>query len=314
MDAAPRVSVLVLSWNTLGLTGEALDALARDAGHMERELLVLDNGSEDETWGMLEERASRAEIRAFRSAENLGYAGGNNRVLREARGEYVCLLGSDTRVRPGAIDELVSFLDAHEDYGACAPRLVDICEDAEAEDRVQNACMRFPTKRTALVYDIFWRRWPLLRRWDDRYHYRDFDHLHDADVEQPPGTCLLLRRALFEELGGFDEELWLFFNDVDLCRRIQDRGLKIRYLAKPTVEHHEGASTAAFGARVVIWAQNRIAYYRKHHGRFGAMLVRAMVRVRAWQEWFAIGRRHRIAEHRRSARAELRQVVREALR
>ncbi|HMQ21290.1 MAG TPA: glycosyltransferase family 2 protein [Planctomycetota bacterium] len=320
--ATPELTVQVLSWNTQRLTSEALDALDRDAPSFAREVLVLDNGSEDGTLDMLR---ARSGLRVLRSEENLGYARGHNLLAREARGDFLCLLGSDTRVRPGTLDALVRFLLDHEDYGAAAPCLVDVRgvalrgddvrgdEVSGGADRVQTACMRFPTLRTALVYDMFWRTWPLLRRFDAAYHYRDFDHLHDQDVEQPPGTCLVLRRSLFAELGGFDEELWLFFNDVDLCKRIHDRGLRIRYLSHVSVEHHEGASTKAFGRRLVYWVQNRVAYYRKHHGRLGAGFVRLMTRLRAWQEWVAIGRRLDRKEDRRSARAEVKRIVREAL-
>lgn len=307
MPEEPVVSIQILSWDTLELTRETLDALFAAPVEAPREVLVLDNGSQDGTFDMLR---SRDGVRAFRSEENLGYAKGHNRLAREARGTYLCLLGSDTRVRAGAIDALVAFLDANPQYGACAPRLVDV---GDGPDRVQTACMRFPTIATALVYDMAYRRLPLLRRVDDRYYYRDFDHLVDRDVEQPPGTCLVLRRDLWESLGGFDEELWLFFNDVDLCRRIRDRDLSIRYLAGPTVEHHEGASTSSFGARVEIWARNRIAYYRKHYGRFGAFVVRAMTRLRALQEWFAIGRRYEDKAARTAARRELKQIVRAVL-
>ncbi|MCB9890256.1 MAG: glycosyltransferase family 2 protein [Planctomycetes bacterium] len=311
----PVLSVQILSWNTVRLTTEALDALAHDVPEHSREILVLDNGSEDETASIV---GSRADIRFVRSEDNTGYARGNNLLARHARGEFVCFLGSDTRVHEGALDALVRFLEGHAEYGAAAPRLVDIARGDDptserAASRVQRTCMRFPTIATALVYDMAWKRWPVLRRFDDRYHYRDFDHEHDADVEQPPGTCLVMRRALFEELGGFDEELWLFFNDVDLCKRIHDRGLRIRYLADPIVEHHLGASTFAFGPRLVLWARNRRTYYLRHYGWLGAAFVGLMTRLRGVQEWFDIGRKYRDVRERREARAELRRIVRAAL-
>jgi GT2 family glycosyltransferase len=247
-------------------------------------------------------------VRLVRSAENLGYARGNNELARLARGRHLCLLGSDTEVGAGAIDALVDFLAASPGHGAAAPRLVN------PDGTLQPACMRWPTPVVALVHDMCWRGWPLLRRIDDRYYYRDFDHLHDRDVEQPPGTCLLVRGELWRQLGGFDESLWLFYNDVDLCRRLWSSGHAIRYLAGPLVRHELGASTRGFGPRVVLWARDRLAYYRKHHGKGAWCLVRLMLRLRAIQEWWLLGRRHRDAAERRSARRELRRVLREALR
>ena len=304
----PVVSILLLSWNTADLTERALDALqAADADpgtRYPREVLVLDNASSDDS---AERLRKRADIDLHLNDENVGYARGNNQLAHKARGDYLCLLGSDTRVEPGAIDALVAFLEANPEYGAAAPQL------RSPDGSVQRACMRWPTRRVALVYDMCWRRWPILRSIDDRYFYRDFDHEADADVEQPPATCLVLRRELWQELDGFDERLWLFFNDVDLCRRIHARGLRIRFVASARVEHELGASTAGFGGRVQRWARDRIAYYHKHYGRLGRLLVRTMIRLRAYQEWWTLGRRHKDPKSRRDARRELKTIVREAL-
>ena len=303
-DSQPVVSVLLLSWNTAELTTRALDALAADRGTHSREVLVLDNASEDDSLARLRERD---DIVLEESATNSGYACGNNLIAATARGKYICLLGSDTRVEAGAIDRLIDFLEARPEYGAAAPQL------RSPDGSVQRACMRWPTRSVACVYDMSWRTWPLLRGIDDHYFYRDFDHESDRDVEQPPATCLLLSKALWDELGGFDERLWLFFNDVDLCRRIHARGKKIRFVSSARVAHELGASTAGFAGRVQRWARDRIAYYSKHYGWSGRCLVRTMIRLRAWQEWWALGRRHENPEERRAARRELKSIVRAAL-
>ncbi|MEZ5987854.1 MAG: glycosyltransferase [Planctomycetota bacterium] len=133
----------------------------------------------------------------------------------------------------------------------------------------------------------------MLWRVDARYFYRDFDHEHDRDVAQPPAACLAVRADAWRALGGFDERLWLYWNDVDLCRRLLATGARIRYLAAAEVMHHEGASTARFAERVPVWARDRIAYYRKHWGLLGTALVRVMLRVRGLVEWWRLGRRHR---------------------
>ncbi|MFQ5505978.1 MAG: glycosyltransferase family 2 protein [Planctomycetota bacterium] len=297
----PEISILVLSWNTRALTLSCLDSLSRHSPRCPFEVLVVDNASED---GSADEIAiQRPEVRLIREDENTGYAAGNNKLARLARGDYLCLLNSDTEVRPGSLDSLRDFLAERPDYACAAPRLVG------PDGTVQKACMRFPTIATALVYDMWYRRLPLLRRIEDRYYMRDFDHLHDQDVEQPPGTCLMIRRDVWRELGGMDERLWLFFNDVDLCRRVRDRGFRVRYLAGPEVLHHGGESTGLFGSMVEEWARNRLEYYRKHYGRPGHALLRIMIRLRAWQEWWSLGRRHHNPVHRRDARAELKRVV-----
>lgn len=300
----PVLSVVVLSWNTKDLTLACLGALFGETPRHAREVIVVDNGSAD---GSADAIAARyPEVRLVRNPDNRLYAAGNNQGAALASGEFVCTLNSDTEVREGALDRLVDFLRAHPDHGAVAPRLSD------PDGTVQRACQRFPTLATALCFDSWWGSfWPGSKV-VDRYLMRDFDHLTSRDVEQPPGACCMLRTAEWRALGGFDEELALFYNDVDLCRRLHANGRRIRYEANAEVMHHRGASTRNFAKMLVIWHKNRLAYYRKHYGRLGALWVRVCVRLRIWEEWWKIGRRNRGDRGRcRAERDHLRQARRE---
>ena len=301
--SAPTLSVVVLSWNTQALTLACLRALHAETPRHPREVIVVDNGSEDGSADAI--AAQFPQVRLLRNDDNRLYAAGNNQGAAVATGEHVVTLNSDTEVREGALDLLVDFLLQNPDYGAVAPRLDD------PDGSVQHACQRFPTLLTALCYDSWWGSfWPG-RRVVDRYLMRDFDHLASRDVDQPPGAVCMLRRGDWRALGGFDEQLSLFYNDVDLCRRIHRRGQKIRYLADARVMHHRGASTRNFAKMLVIWHRNRLAYYRKHYGWFGAVWVRVCVRLRIWEEWWRIGRRNRHdAGRRRAERDHLKQSAR----
>ncbi len=302
----PRLSVVVLSWNTKDLTLACLHALFAEAPRHSREIVVIDNASHDGSADAI--AAAYPQVVLVRNTENAGYSGGNNQGARLATGEFLCLLNSDTEVRAGALDQLVDWLLEHPDYGMAAPRLV------HPDGRVQTACMRFPGLATAWCFDTFWGRfWPgsLV---EHRYHMRDFDHLSSRDVDQPPGACCVMRTAEYQELGGLDEELWLFFNDVDICRRLWSRGRRIRYVAEAEVMHHEGASTRGFQKFLVMWHRNRMAYYRKHYGGWVMPYIRLCVRMRAWQEWVAAGRRNPTDPGRAKAeRDHLRDAVREIL-
>jgi N-acetylglucosaminyl-diphospho-decaprenol L-rhamnosyltransferase len=293
---APVLSVVVLSWNTKQLTLACLRALFADTPRHAREVIVVDNGSHDGSADAI--AAAFPQVRLERNPDNRLYAAGNNQGVALAVGEFVCTLNSDTEVRPGALDRLVDFLRAHPEHGAVAPRLSD------PDGSVQRACHRFPTLLSALCFDSFWGTfWPGSRV-VARYVMRDFDHVHSRDVDQPQGACCMLRTAEWRQLGGFDEELALFYNDVDLCRRLWRRGRRIHYLAEAEVMHHRGASTKNFARMLVIWHRNRLAYYQKHYGAFGAFWIRCVVRLRICEEWWKIGRRHRGDPGRKRAERE----------
>lgn len=300
----PVLSVVVLSWNTKDLTLACLRALFAETPRHAREVIAVDNGSEDGSASAI--AAAFPQVRLERNATNRLYAAGNNQGALLATGVYLCTLNSDTEVQPGALDLLVDFLEQHRDHGAVAPRLVD------PDGSVQHACMRFPTLSTALCFDSWWGTfWPGSRV-QARYMMRDFDHLHSRDVDQPPGACFLMRTSEWRELGGLDEQLGLFFNDVDLCKRLWARGRAIRYLAEARVLHHRGASTKNFAKMVVIWHKNRHAFYRKHFGALGAFWIRVCVRLRIWEEWWKIGRRNpHDAIRRRAERDHLQKAAAE---
>jgi len=302
--SAPGLSVVVLSWNTRELLGACLSALARDTAREPREILVVDNGSRDGSAEMV--ARDFPTVRLLHNAENRLYAEGNNQGARAATGRYLCLLNSDTEVRPGALDRLVEFLETHPEYGAAAPKLVN------ADGSVQRACSRFPTlldplfdsTALGLVPPGSWLLWWI--------RMGDFDHEHSRDVPQPPGACFCMRRDEYVRMGGLDEQLSLFFNDVDLSKRLWRAGRAVHYLATAEVMHHRGASTKSFARMLVVWHKNRIAYYKKHYGSWVVLWLWLCIRLRVLEEWLAIGRRCKGDRGRRDAeRAHLRAAVEE---
>ncbi|MBN2492114.1 MAG: glycosyltransferase [Planctomycetes bacterium] len=267
--AAPptaELSVVILNWNTADLLLACLRALARHSFAGSHEILVVDNGSSDGSADRV--AAEFPGVRLVRNAANLGYSAGNNVGLRLARGRHILLLNSDTEVGPGALDRLVAFLDRHPRAGAVSCRLT------HPDGSLQPSCMRFPTLATALVFDTFLGRLPAGRRHLDRYFMRDFDHAAEREVDQVPGTCTCVPRAVLREVGLLDERLWLFFNDVDLCRRIRATGRTVHFLPDVSILHHHGASTARFVYFAVEWHLNRVAYYRKHFGRASVLITK----------------------------------------
>ncbi|MHC4844969.1 MAG: glycosyltransferase family 2 protein [Planctomycetota bacterium] len=299
-SAAPRVSIVVLSWNTRDLLAACLASLRDVADELPFETIVVDNGSEDDSAEMVARDFPEAHL--VRNAANEGYAQGNNGGAVLARGEYLLLLNSDTEVRAGALGTLAAFLDEHKGHGACAPRLDN------PDGTPQPSCKTFPTLMTAVFYDTFFERWFPNNKTLPRYLMSDFDHTTSRDVDQPPGAALMIRRELWEKLGGFDPELWLFFNDVDLCRRIREAGYDLAYVAEARVLHHEGKSTEQLPEFGAIWHKNRLSYYRKTYGWRGVAVARLMSTLRGWEEARKLRRAGAPKEERAAVWSAVREV------
>ncbi len=289
---APQLSVVVLSWNTRELLRACLRSLEDDIPCAPREVIVVDNASADGSADMVE--SEFPDVVLLRNTENRLYAEGNNQGARAASGRYLCLLNSDTEVRPGALDSLTRFLDQNASYAAVAPKLVN------PDGTVQYACRKLPSLIDPVLQSTSIGKVPPGKWLTNWQHMAYFDHEHSRDVAQPPGACLILRRDEFSSMGGLDESMSLFYNDVDFCRRLWNRGRKIRYFAAAEVMHHRGASTRTYHwrERNAMFIRNRAQYFRKHYGRLGDRWMRIVTRL------WSLENRLRIALGPRNLRAK----------
>ena len=288
------LSVIILSWNTRDLLEACLRSLEDSVQDVDFETVVVDNASEDGSLDLVTDRFPG--VRLIVNAKNEGYARGNNIGIRAAKGDYLLLLNSDTEVEDHALDRMVGFLAENPDYGACGAQLF------YPDGRVQRACMRFPTLATTLFFDTFierlWPGNPVVRR----YFMREFDHRSSIDVDQPPGACCMAPRSVVDLVGLLDEELWLFYNDVDWCLRIRRAGYKIRFLTEAQVVHHGGGSTRKYADFSLEWHRNRVRYFRKHFGLAGTWATRFAALIKAGEEvirFLRAGRGFRSPEVRR---------------
>jgi GT2 family glycosyltransferase len=202
-------------------------------------------------------------IQLIRNAKNEGFAVACNQGMRVARGAYVLLLNTDTEIYDDGLQAMLTFLQENEEYGLVSPRLV------HQDGSTQRTVHAFPRMATPFYFGTPIERWFPKSKEMRRYFMLDWSQETSADIDQPPAACVLINQKVLDEVGLFDEELWLFYNDVDLSKRITAAGWKSRYMADIRVLHHVGASTKKFGRFVPEWQKNRLAYYRKHHG-FGA--------------------------------------------
>ncbi|MEM7518961.1 MAG: glycosyltransferase family 2 protein [Planctomycetota bacterium] len=306
--SAPDLSIVILSWNTKELTRKCIQAVQRDGSKLEREIIVVDNGSHDGSADMVAEEFP--EVLLVRNRDNLLYAEGNNQGAKRATGRFLCTLNSDTEVELGALDKLVRFLEENPDYGVVAPQLKNF------DGTPQRAVLRFPGLSTPIVDSTLFGEFPPGSWLLARQSMAKFDHAHSRDVDQPPAAVWVVAREEYVEMGGLDESLSLFFNDVDFCWRIKrERGRKVYFLAEAGVFHHQGASTRSLADRNrnTYWFANRETFYAKHWGGFGRLWVRFALRLWAFQVSSAIRLGPRSKAEKKEALADIRSHVSRSL-
>ncbi len=276
------LSVVILSWNVRDLlreclasaTGARADAPGR--APLSTEIIVVDNASSDGSADMV--RAEFPGVRLVVNATNRGYPGGNNDGIAAACGRYILILNPDTRVLGDALATLVDYADAHPDVGALGPQLVN------PDGTVQSSRRRFPTLITALFESTWLQSWAppgLLRR----YYVLDHGDDETVEVDWVTGACLLVRREVVQQVGALDEGYFMYSEELDWCRRIRQAGWKVVYLPAARVIHYAAKSSDQVAPQRHIYFQtSKVRYFRKHHGRLSANVLRAaLLAMYLWQ-------------------------------
>lgn len=251
------LSIVVLSWNTAGLTVRALRSAAEGVGTLSARRICVDNASADHTVERV--RRELPDVVLVENEANLGFAAGNNRALPHLAGRYVCFLNSDCEPGPGSLAHVVRWLDRHPDVGVAAPRMVS------PDGRTQKAAREEPRPLGLLHRYTVLRYTPIGRR-AARAWRGVSGTATPREVASVTGACLVIRTDLFRELGGFDEGYPFYWEDVDLCRRARDEGWKVVWVADgPSVVHQGGVATAvAGGPPRRSFVEGLLRYQQKH--------------------------------------------------
>ena len=267
-----KVSLLIVSWNAARWLRRCLTSLRG----LPCEVIVLDNGSADGSADLVAREFP--ECRLVRETTNLGFAGGVNAAARRATGDLLLLLNSDVEATPGAVDRLAAFLDAHPDCVGVAGLLVD---DSGRPQRGWNV-RRLPTllslATNLLLIDRVWPGNPIRCR----ALALDIDVSAPSRIEQPAAACFMLRRSVFERIGGMDEEFHpAWFEDVDLCRRLHGEDAQIWLVPDAVFRHQGGVAREHLGERgfAAAWYRNLERYVGKHHRPAALAVVRGLVVV-----------------------------------
>lgn len=266
----PVVSVVVVSYNTRQMTLDCLRTLYADLGDLPAEVFVVDNASSDGSVAAVAE--AFPNVRVIANPQNVGFGAANNQAMRVARGEFIMLLNSDAFPKPGTTRALVDYLRSHPKVGVVGPKILN------ADGSTQQSCYRFPTPgqawRENLWISAAFGAHPVLG------DYRTWPHDRERDVEWIIGACMLLRRDVFERVGGFDERFFMYAEETDWQRRIRDAGWEIAFTPAAQVTHLGGASGAKEKARVNRhFFESLDRYEYKHHGLIGLVLLRAAMVV-----------------------------------
>lgn len=265
-----RLSIVVVTYNSIKHIDACLGSLARHPPRADHEIVVVDNASPDGTAAAVRRRWPL--VRVIEAGANVGFARANNIGIRQTSGPLVLLLNPDTEVGHDAVDTLVAVLDTTPEAAVAGPRLVD--GDGRAELSFGSMIGPFAELRQKLLVVGSQRGLPLIRGYVDRVTRRA------QEADWVSGACLLVRRSEAEAVGLLDERYFMYAEDVDFCAAIRARGRKVLFAPAAEVVHLRGQS-AASAARVAqaAYRHSQLAFYEKHR-RGWVPFLRAYLKFR----------------------------------
>ncbi len=288
--AVADVAVVIVNYNVCEFLEQALDSVARASAGLTVETFVVDNNSVDGSTAMVRERFP--DVRLIANEANVGFGRANNQAIREARGRYLLILNPDTLVQEDTLRTLVAFMDAHPEAGAAGCQILNPDGTFAPESR-----RAFPTPAVALYRMLGLSRLFPRSRTFGRYNMTHLPLDAVCEVDALSGSCMMVRTAaLYEtrtsdetEAGGaglFDEEFFMYGEDLDWCFRIQQAGWRIYYTPDTQIIHYKGECTRKGELRYVrLFYGAMLQFAEKHfaddHSRVLAGLIRGGILARA---------------------------------
>jgi GT2 family glycosyltransferase len=255
------ISVIVVTWNSEDEIPACINSVIADSKEINVELIVIDNNSSDNSFAIIN-KINYPKIQTVKNPDNLGYTKAVNLGILLSTGKYILLLNPDTILHKDSIKIMFDFMESNSKYGACAPLMKN--PDGSVQYSVRNfpTYWRMFTEFSLLAYILPGTK--LFGSWKAKY----MDYSTEQDIEQPMAAAFMLRRSLLDNIGNMDERFSMFFNDVDLCKRIYDAGFKIRLLPSSIVTHEHGSSIKKDRARMIkVWNEDCAKYFEKHFGK-----------------------------------------------
>lgn len=267
-----KLSIVIPTYNANEWIQGCIDSIRQHGPSYDYEIIAVDDNSTDDTPDIV--RRQFPDVRLFSNEKNVGFGKTANVGVRASAGEYVLVLNNDTWVHEGALDRLIEYLDQHSSVGIVGPKVLS------ANGSLQQQCRRrIPTPAAALLYFTgVARLFPENPRVAG-YLMTASDENATTEVDAVSGACLMVRRTVLDQIHGFDEEYYLYGEDMDFCWRTKLAGWSVVYYPAAVITHFggQGGTGKKRLYATIEWHRAMWIFYRKHRAPNVAFPERALV-------------------------------------
>jgi hypothetical protein len=262
------LSIIIVTWNSEQEILACLDSVKNAAGGTNCEIFVVDNASIDATVNII--TTSFPEVRLIKNSSNLGFAKANNLALKVCKGDNILLLNPDTILNDRTLRDSIAYMKNNPAAGVIG------CAIHNPDRSQQFSIRKFPSLLSQLLilcklHNFFPRLKPL-----SKYFALEFDYSKEQEVDQVMGAYMFIRGICLKEVGFLDEGFWIWFEDVDYCKRVTESGWKVMYVPDILIIHNQSTSFARLLAvqEQRIFNKSMLYYIRKHHGNMAYMILK----------------------------------------
>lgn len=288
-DSSPLVSILIVNWNTRALLRACLDSIFATLGAFAYEIIVVDNASSDGSVEWLQN--AYPQVRLIANTENEGFARANNQALASSRGKFALLLNSDAQLHTETLAHLVTVLEQESNVAAVAPMLLNSDGTFQAGPNDDLTLW----SESLLMFG--------LARFLRNGFYPGYGaHAPRGEYSWVGGTCMLLRRSTWEQIGMLDTDYFMYTEEADWCWRARQAGWTIWYEPEAQAIHVGGASSRQASARMrATLYKSKLVFFSKHRPHWQTIILRNLLMLTASTKAFG----YSIAAHVNSVRAQV---------
>ena len=263
------LSIIIVNYHNSHMLGDCLESVNRTIQQIKFEVILIDNSSKDDGLAPILKRYPNTQL--IENSKNVGFARANNQGAKIAIGDFLLFINPDTIMTEGAIESMLDYIRSDSSIGIIGPKVLN------PDQTIQYSCRKFPTIWSGLFnrYSLMTRLFPN-NRYSRDYLMLDYDHNSIRSVDWVSGCCMMTPASIFKRTNGFDENYFLFIEDVDLCQAIKKISLRVVYYPSSKIFHKISSSNSKSTFRLIIKRHQGMVYYNQKYHKTN-LLIRYLI-------------------------------------
>ena len=252
------LSIIIVNYHHSHILSDCLESVYKTIEKIQFEIILVDNSSKDNGIKSILKRYPKTQY--IKNSKNIGFSRANNQGAKLASGDFLLFINPDTIMIEKAVESMLNHIRSDSSIGVLGPKVLN------SDNTIQYSCRKFPTIWSGLFnrYSLATRFFPNNRHSRD-YLMLDYDHNSIRSVDWVSGCCMMISKLTFKKVNGFDENYFLFIEDVDLCQVMKKKGLRVIYFPNATIFHKISSSNARLTPRVIIKRHQGMIYYNQKY-------------------------------------------------